>query len=679
MKRKTTRPSLAARVDGWLAVSPKRGPVVAALFTLLIWAPTLFLGLHYWDDTVYYFEDPRIASWSFANLWAILTKPFFANFHPLTTFSFLLDRTIWKDWVPGFHLSHLLFYSAAIALCYEWMRRIVGDRFWALVGAALFCAHALHVEPVAWLACRKDILSLVFYLAALIAYDRYSEAAEASEQWPWKPYCLVLIAMTLSLASKGYAVVLPAVFFAYDLCFSPRMGKRQLADKLPLLALAAAFTLFTLTAQDQNSALIQLDLPVRSRIEVLLKIFSLYVGRSILPIALNAKYVVSDRNWYSLGVAWLGFALLLGLFWVFFKQRKTRPTLSFCAALFILPLATTMNTFFTLRIWMTDRYLILPTLGICLAFAWAGSTWQEKHADRRRSDPMAHGALLLLVLFAGLSLSRTRVWGSLVELRSDSLRKNYAFLADGEGKLTGTEFRTKVKGQEVEPTLLDNLEELVIAYDREGDRLMGHEFRDFLRKNGRNSFDDAQNNITAGQPDKAIGPLTAAVNENLWNAPAAAKLLGDAYATKKDWNQARGWYRKAYDLHKQNGLSGAWPIVGELAMEFQAGEYTRALEVVKRLREEAPNDPRAPFFEGRALEELGKPEVAWTLYEVVEKFPESAFKDTQLFPAQVQRQMGLTAQKLGKKEEARKHFQEALRLDPNHRENPAIRQILEDL
>lgn len=653
-------------------------------FTWLLWARTIGFDLHYWDDSVYLFQDPRLDGLTFSHLWAVLTKSFFANFHPITTLTYFFDRALWGQWIPGYHLTHLLFYSVGVSLTYELFRRVLGERFWALIGAVVFSAHAIHVEPVAWLACRKDVVCLVFYLAALLAYERYADRRDSApgkaEKWPWRDYLLVAIFTSLALGAKGYAAILPLAFLARDLSFSNRLNWRHYADKIPLLGLAVLLVLGTVHAQDDSSALLK-DLSVlggltlAGRIEVLLKIFCLYVGRSLAPLALNAKYLVSSQGWYPEWVAVLGFLLFTGILAGFFLFRRRFPVLSYAFALFGLPLATTMNTVFTLRIWMTDRYLFLPTIGSCLFLAWIGKSLQEKWPDRRRTNRVAAWSVFVLALFCGLTIARTGVWSSLIRLRSDILRKNTDFLP-GDGPVSAEEFLSKAKGQSIPVVLLDSVEELAVAYEREGHPEEAHAFRDILKQAGRGGTDLAAQALEAGRPQEAIPLFTAVVEKGEWGAPEAAKGLGDAYSKMNQPSLARQWYHRSFEMHKKRGLSGAMPLVGEMALEFSQKNYVRTLEILRVLQTEAPGDPRGYFFEGRALEEMGKPELAYQRYEITEKMPDSAFRDTQLTPADVQRQMGATAQTLGRTLEMRKHFSQCLKLNPNDPQRVLIEKIL---
>ncbi|HKW51962.1 MAG TPA: glycosyltransferase family 39 protein, partial [Candidatus Eisenbacteria bacterium] len=276
-----------------------------------MYARSMLVPVHDWDDYVYIFRDSRLGHLSVANLLRILTQPFFANFHPITTLTYAFDRAVWGTWVPGFHVTQLAFYIGGVVGLYFLFARLLGWRPGAFVAAAIFATHTIHVESVAWLASRKDVVCLFFYALALNTYARYAGSSPPR----WGSYVLTFVASAAAMLSKGYAVVLPAAFFAYDLCFSGRITRRQILDKLPFLVIAAAAILLTTNAQDRDSALIQPGLPLVARAALLAKIFALYVGRALLPVRLSAFYAVGGEPpggpIVLIGVL-LGIALLAG-------------------------------------------------------------------------------------------------------------------------------------------------------------------------------------------------------------------------------------------------------------------------------------------------------------------------------------------------------------------------------
>jgi len=663
----------------WLA------PAVLAGFTLLLWSRTLGLPLHYWDDSVYLFSDPRLNAPTLANLWAILTKPFFANYHPVTTLTFLWDRLIWKTWIPSFHLTQLLFYTGGVVLAYFFFFSIAHHRFWALVGAALFSSNALHVEPVAWLASRKDVVCLFFSTASLCLYVRYAQVRDGSvgdSRRLWLRYLAMLVTFSLALGSKGYAVVLPLIFLAYDGCHKDRFRWRLVFDKLPLFALALGLTIATVSAQDETSALVNnpaltYQLSVLDRVTLLLKIFCLYVGRSLLPVHLSATYVVSDEGWMPQWVALLGLLLLSALTYGFFKLRKTLPALALGFALFVFPLITTLNTFFTLRIWMADRYVLFSTLGSTLVLAGLG-TWLSGRINMRSLRALLTAIGFLLLIHSGLAFSRMGIWSSTPLLYSDAIRKNFPIFS-GNGVVTAEEIMTTAQGRQVPATMLDLLERLSIALQRDGKTEQSKKVTELLKDFGYSGLGIGMAELKRGNFDKAIDYFMTEIMRGEWYAAKAAKLLGDTYNRKGQPEMARQWYQQSISLYQKQRLSPREARLAEGELEFRLKNLPRALEIFQLMTQENPEDPVGPFCTGRTLEEMGKMTEALKQYEKAAAIPVASFKDRFLSLADVHRQMGVSAQKMRNYPEAIRHFEQYLLLNPDDPQRPAIEQTLRAL
>jgi len=289
---------LASRADA-LARTRWFLPAALAVLTLGVWARTFAVPVVNWDDDTYIYRDARLARLSPTNIGRILAEPYFANYHPVTTLTYAFDRAAYGRWTPGFHATQLAFYLAGVILLYHIFRAVLGGRWAAFAGAAIYSVHAIHVEAVAWLAQRKDVVCLAFYAGAILAYVRYAKARAKGEGRQWRPYAAAVACGALAMLSKGYAVVLPGVLIAYDLCFDRRrreeplwgVGWRRVWDKLPFVALALAVTAFTILSQGKDSALTGESLGFRLRVTALCQCGTVAPARSPLR-----EVRAGDRN-----------------------------------------------------------------------------------------------------------------------------------------------------------------------------------------------------------------------------------------------------------------------------------------------------------------------------------------------------------------------------------------------
>ena len=656
-------------------------PAVLAALTLVVWAGTFAVPVIGWDDDTYLYRDARLAEVSTANIGRILAEPYFANYHPVTTLTYAFDRVVYDRWAPGFHATQLAFYLAGVLLLYYLFRAILGSAGAAFAAAAIYSVHALHVEPVAWLAQRKDVVCLAFYAGSILAYVRYAKETGGAGAKPWRFYAISLALAALAMLSKGYAVVLPGVLVAYDLCFAERFERRKVWDKLPFIALALAVTAFTLLSQGKDTALVEVDITPWRRFWVLLKIFAAYVGRTLLPVGLSAKYIVGGE-WLSWWVGAAGLMLALGAAAGFWLLRRRLPAIAFGIALFVMPLATVMNTFWTLRIWMTDRYLFFPTIGASLALAGGGvALWRARRSGPGHRGAIAGVAAGTVALYAALSVARIGVWTDPVLLWSDTLRKQMSI--GGSGPLTAGEFHRLVKstGRKLEIVDTQAYAALVDAYRRAGkvreaDALVGG----LTKKAGAGETDVdiqlARRAIAAGRHDEAIALLKPMVDGGSWLAPNALQMTGEALAAKGDAEGARDAYSRALELYRESGRRGADAVLALANLDYKARRFADAAKGYRLVIEVEPERTGARFFLAASLCETGRAKEGYAIYE---RILARAERDPTGAPSlvDIHTMMGKAAQEqLGRPADAVRHFEELLRLAPDHPERSAIGLII---
>ena len=653
---------------------PWFGPAALVVLTALVYARSFAVPIHDSDDYVYFFRDARVEHLSWGNVWRILTEPFFANFHPLTTLTFAMDRAVWSTWVPGFHLTQVAFYLGGVLGLYFFFSRILEWRAGAFVAAAIFATHTIHVESVAWLASRKDVVCLLFYAWALYAYARYA----AAPQFRLGPYAVTFVLTAAAMLSKGYAVVLPATFLAYDFCFVGDPTRRRILDKLPFLALTVGAILLTIHAQDRDSALIQSAMTGERRVALLAKILALYVGRSLLPIQLSAFYTVAGQPIGPIALAGLIAALLLVV--GFFYLRRRIPAAAFAVALFVLPLGTVMNLFFTLRIWMADRYLLFPTIGSSLALvALAAPLYgrlrgaSAKAGSRPLRNALAVAAALTIGLYSYMTVARTSLWTSRVALWSDVVRK--ALHLGGSGPVTSNELRLVT----TLPTAITGpIVSLTRAYEAEGKEAEAGRISSLLTPTGGSSTEErelalAQKDIEAGRFTEAVRRLQPISDGRSWIAPMATLWIGAAESRMGNEEASQREFRLAIEKYRQTGQPATDALFAIGTMELNKAHYAKAAEWFRLATRESPHEAKSAFFLGRALVQGGNPTEAMQLFKRIAAGELPILAASQFTMPDVYVQLGVAAQKLGRNQEAIGYWEEALRRAPDHPEREAIR------
>lgn len=218
-------------------ISPALDAVVCAVIfaaALFAYLPTLrYEFLTSWDDPTYIVNNPWIRGWSRENLLHAFTKPYFANYLPLHLVSYMVDYGLWGLKPFGFHLHAVLLNALNAVLAMFAIRRLLGNQVLAFIGALLFALHPSHVEAVAWVSIRKDLLSTTFLFLTLIFYLR----AMGRRSIRWGPYVASIACFALGLLSKVSIAALPLFLLLVD-SFQPAGRPRPrwiqaLVNKIP--------------------------------------------------------------------------------------------------------------------------------------------------------------------------------------------------------------------------------------------------------------------------------------------------------------------------------------------------------------------------------------------------------------------------------------------------------------
>ena len=393
--------------------------LVLGLVTLAVYWPVTGHGFVNYDDNDYVSENPLVARGLSVQgvVWA-LTHFHASNWHPLTWLSHMLDCQLYGLQHPGgHHLTSLLLHTVSAILLFLVLRGMTGDFWPAAFVAAVFAVHPSHVESVAWVAERKDVLSGLFFMLTLAAYAGY-----ARRPFSFPRYLLVTVLWALGLMAKPMLVTLPFVLLLLDYwplkrfpppatahgardnngrtpCPWPR---RVLLEKLPWLGLAAASCVVTLLAQ-WSEAVVSLETCQLSwRMGNTLASYAAYLGQFFYPVGLAALYPRPNDalpTWKIAGA----FLLLLGISMGVVIWRRRRPHLLVGWLWYLGMLVPVIGLVQIGLQGRADRYTYLPQIGLCLALAWAARTITGASAGRRRACTVVG---LVAVLILGITARR---------------------------------------------------------------------------------------------------------------------------------------------------------------------------------------------------------------------------------------------------------------------------------
>ncbi len=348
-----------------------------ALSAFLLYVRTYGYSFVRLDDFEYVPENPNVISGLTFNgiAWAA-TSSYMGNWHPLTWISHMVDASLFGP-VPGpAHLVNAGLHALVSASLFFALQKLTGSVGRSAAVALLFAVHPLHVESVAWIAERKDLLCGLFFVLALYAYARYA----ARRQLGW--YLGVLLLFSLALLSKPMAVTFPFVLLLLDVWplgrwqepdsvdAGPRSWRRLTVEKLPMFALAAGSAAITVYAQRASGAVASLaQLPLSSRLLHVPVAYVSYLAKAFWPSSLAVIYPYPRAELpvlkWATAVALLALVVVVAVV-VLRRQRAVVVGLLW----FVGMLVPVIGIVQVGPRAMADRYTYLPLAGLLVAVVW---------------------------------------------------------------------------------------------------------------------------------------------------------------------------------------------------------------------------------------------------------------------------------------------------------------------
>jgi protein O-mannosyl-transferase len=387
------------------------------IITFFLYKPSLNNKLTNFDDDVYVTENPYIYALTTENISKIFTDYYYGGYYPLTLISFAIDYSIGGTEPYNFHLTNLLLHLICIFFIYLIIRKIFKNNLIAAITALLFGIHPLHVESIAWVSERKDVLYGAFFFASIFTYIYYVEKRKA-----WL-IILSIILFIFSVLSKTMAVSLAATIIAIDWFLGRDLKSNKVwFEKIPFLIIAIAFGIINIYSQKSIGA-ISTDnmLPILHRIVFASYSFCLYLIKLLIPFNLSAFYPFpvsgSDPTPF---IYWLSvipvFAFLLLLYFLR-KHRKYGFAVWFFALNIVLVLQILQVNDFL----MADRYTYVASVGF---FAAIGLTieWLIRRKQALKKMFLSIFAVYCIILMVKTN-DRIKIWSDSITLWNDIIDK----------------------------------------------------------------------------------------------------------------------------------------------------------------------------------------------------------------------------------------------------------------
>jgi tetratricopeptide (TPR) repeat protein len=344
--------------------------------------------------------SPETVRWAFTSRYA-------SNWHPVTWLSHMLDVQLFGLETVGPHLVNILLHAVNAVLLFLVLSRLTSAPWRSALVAGLFAVHPLHVETVAWVAERKDLLATLFLLLALAAYRRYAEQPGTAR------YLAVAALFCLGIMAKPMVITLPVLLLLLDFWPLDRRSRgiplhRLLLEKLPLVAISALSAAMTIVAQREGGAMRSVhQYPLSARAGNALVSYLAYIAKTLNPSGLTAFYPHPGPDlplWKAAGAG-----LLLAIFtWAAVRHMRSRPWLTAGWLWYLLTLVPVIGLVQVGDQGLADRYTYLPLIGLFIITSWGAEDLTIGRQRLRQFVPAA--AASVLILLAGASRVQVAWW-----------------------------------------------------------------------------------------------------------------------------------------------------------------------------------------------------------------------------------------------------------------------------
>jgi len=450
---------LGSRRSGQRANSGVTSLLVCLGLVAVTWAvfgQTLAHDFVNFDDHIYVYENPLVVKGlSTEGIVGAFTHTHALNWHPLTTLSHMLDCQLYGLNAGGHHLTNVILHTISVLLLFLVISQMTGGLWRSAFVAALFAIHPLHVESVAWVAERKDVLSGVFFMLTLAAYSHYARAPSRSR------YLLVALLFACGLMSKPMLVTLPFVLLLLDYWpldkfkdENSEVGsrlRRLVMEKIPFLALSTCSCLVTLFTQRQGPHAMD-QLPFLWRLNNAFVSYLTYIWQMLWPVRL-AVFYPHPNNRLPLVEVTVAIAFLIGVSLLVIRLRQSKPYLVTGWFWYLGMLVPVIGLIQVGEQAHADRYTYLPQIGLYIVIVWSIGDLLLESTSRVRRAIVGVAAAIIIVSLSARAFSQTSYWKNSETLWNHTLsvtsdndvahnNLGFLFLRSGELDKAISEFQT---------------------------------------------------------------------------------------------------------------------------------------------------------------------------------------------------------------------------------------------
>lgn len=377
-----------------------------------------------WDDTAYVVKnDSLLASVNKSagdNLKELFTSYVAGNYHPLTMLSYYIEYNYFGLNPKPYHVVNLLIhiFNSLLVMLFVWL--LSKQKWVAFITALLFAIHPMHVESVAWVSERKDVLYTFFYIAALCAYTFFINKGAKN----WLVYLAVFLLFVCSCLSKAMAVTLPVLLIGIDLYKERNLSIKVILEKTPLVIISVIIGLVAIKAQDSANAYHKFDYDFLDRILFSCYGLCMYVGKLFVPIDLKIFYPYPPRiNGLFPIIFYSAPLFIMAILFGVYKLKAFRKHAFFGLFFYVLTIALVLQLFPVGGSLAFERYTYIPYIGVFFILTKAFNNLLEDEKLKRYRATAIAALTMFIIGLAYTSYQRTKIWKDNISVFDDFVKK----------------------------------------------------------------------------------------------------------------------------------------------------------------------------------------------------------------------------------------------------------------
>ncbi len=496
------------------------------LGAILVFTTILFSGslnndiLYGWDDGEY-INNRSIRT---MDVGGFFNDYYLGMYQPLAVMTLSWNYQSAKDNPVPYHATNLLLHLINTILVFYLFYKVAGRLDIAAFVTLLFAIHPMHVEGVAWIATRSNLLYSSFYLAALFSYVLYLEKRTFIH------ILLTFLFFILSCFSKSMAVTLPVLLLLFDYFYERKFNWKTLLEKVPFFLVSIIFGIVSILAASEYNHIKNLSVDYNLLDRAVLWMYSVvfYLVKAVVPANLSAVYAYPDKEGMLLpGMYYFGAFIFLVIVLNVVILGRSRKTVIFGLLFFLITISLVLPVVWSRMLMLADRYTYIPYLGIFFMFSRLYVRFVESESERiNKYQLFINTALFLYIIFlAGTTFQRIKVWKDAETMVTDVIEKDRSDVDVAIGYF----FRGNIRDKKQD--MQGALKDFTRAIELNPEYTMAYNNRGII-KGSMQDFEGALQDF-----NKAV-ELDPTYAEALYNRGNANYYLKNFIEACSDWSQA---------------------------------------------------------------------------------------------------------------------------------------------